>query len=612
MKKIFINQYISRLMLLTATLLVAACSAKEDPVVPPVYPTEGVSFSISAEQWGESPLTRAAGEGTAADTVVSLCDEVSASVCCIADLPDPATKASTSDAPQGYYTIVATQGGNETVINVYWNGTAILDKTTGKAARMDLAPGEYNFLCFNDKLERSGGQLVITSANDYANALSGTCQSTIVEGTQTVQFTLKHHFARLKVSIMGCGLNETAKDIVYEKQQDGSALSREISYANTAGYTARLNSVSENLLFTGFKSVNAPEAGIPSWLKAYQKIESQYIYLTNGQTLPSTMSFLAPDAATGQNMVYGISMQGTAFPLNGTSTTCHSNDSYTLRVFVSYNYKYLFSDGTVGTLAANWKSKTPVALVCRSKTDVTEGMAVALKDANSGASCSWTNVGNKNTTGQGTTQRNKTAYDYPAYSTNTIIDDINGYSYTWETTHIMDNDFDKDSNDNLIIRAINSNYPAFKAAAEYDPGVTLSGSISASKWYLPSYSDMASMYYYAGHGFSYTGDDGNMYSYRVVNTSNRPNPGFYIRLIGDINATFAWRGNLFNIGIRQAGGVSCSSNYHTATETKYTTTYLSAEAIFSPQTFGRTAKWHNAYSGTSPQEYCKVRPFINF
>ena len=112
----------------------------------------------------------------------------------------------------------------------------------------------------------------------------------------------------------------------------------------------------------------------------------------------------------------------------------------------------------------NKGNRTPVALVVGSAGGKT--YAIALKDANS--SCQWA-VNNA--------YRNRNIDG----NFNNFIGKYTGYDCTYspiETT-----------NPSSVIKALDDRFPAFKAIATYDSGVTLQGSIQNAKWYMPGLSE---------------------------------------------------------------------------------------------------------------------------
>ena len=150
-----------------------------------------------------------------------------------------------------------------------------------------------------------------------------------------------------------------------------------------------------------------------------------------------------------------------------------ANGSYTLQMALHYNYIYLYSDGTTGQYTdAAHSGKTPIGIVVsRSKR-----LAVALKNAAEGvlrqqfgspvAATLWSASALQNTQSLTTMSSNIAAH----------IADFKGEDYTWTSTY---------STDGKVKGNEAADYPAFYAAAHYDPGVPVTGS-NVGKWFLPT------------------------------------------------------------------------------------------------------------------------------
>ena len=161
---------------------------------------------------------------------------------------------------------------------------------------------------------------------------------------------------------------------------------------------------------------------------------------------------------------------GTAYrlPLNGRSavfpalTSMEMNNSYILTMKLHYNYFFLYSDGTIGQKTdANYSHKTPIAVVVsRSKR-----IAAALNEID-------TRTINNYHWGK----RGQTTITTANSALNAHLSDLNGYDYTYSTVY---------STDGIVKGNDATNYPAFYAAAHYDPGVTVTGA-NIGKWYLPT------------------------------------------------------------------------------------------------------------------------------
>ena len=147
--------------------------------------------------------------------------------------------------------------------------------------------------------------------------------------------------------------------------------------------------------------------------------------------------------------------------------TMSANDDYKLNIKINPSYKYLFNNGTTGYLRDKG-TRTPIGIVVRRKTVGKKGLAVALNLAS-------------------TSQERPFTFTYDPFSgvytyygnkrvISTLTDaftDMDGYAYTW----------DANTSSNNEVKAFSDKYPAFKLAANYNPGVPTSG---IGQWFLPS------------------------------------------------------------------------------------------------------------------------------
>ena len=145
--------------------------------------------------------------------------------------------------------------------------------------------------------------------------------------------------------------------------------------------------------------------------------------------------------------------------------TMSANDDYKLNIKINPSYKYLFNDGTTGYLRDKG-TRTPIGIVVRRKTAVEKGLAVALNLASTSQERAFTSG---YISGVYTYFVNKRVIS-------TLTDaftDMDGYAYTW----------DANTSSNNEVKAGSDKYPAFKLAANYNPGVPTSG---IGQWFLPS------------------------------------------------------------------------------------------------------------------------------
>lgn len=618
---------------LPALLLVMAgmssCSENEDVNDVPVPSAEGtgVEFALGMAGWNESgaatrrahaAAAQAKGPSDTETRTAELAPGISASVCMTQEYATgkargPRRAAATKTLTAGTYTIIAYQGTAEqhtekARMTADWDGTAFtLHGSGGKKAYMELEPGDYTFVCFNDRLEEKDGALVIAkdgttpTSDDYAQALAGTAAATVSDKSTKVSLVLSHPFARVTFRIVGNGLDVTAKDYDYSDVQNP----KEISYTTKIGTNAYLSSATETLDLQRLNPVSLlPEkadasahtadgasgkrpfsfgaiatgatADAPAaWLKQFQYAQSNTLYFPAGTSLRNYD--VTEDGGTA-TMIYGKTVSladlfSTAMP----DGTLQANTSYTVLIYVSYNFRYLFNDGTVGTLADNWNKKAPIAIV----TSMKNKTAMALNDAGSAA---WSTRNDK--------PFNKKTFN--SYGSAQMFQDPYGYEYTWDPAF---------SEDGTTVKAASDDFPAFKMAANYTPGVELTAdwlknpstalSVREGKWYLPSYGEVRTAYQSILRG-----------TFARINGSEIIQEKEF-----DINKYYMYMENFIRIGILQAGGNSLSKSYWNSTEGRFGSTAYYGNTTISN---GRLSPSTHDNITTGGYHKIAVRPFIHF
>lgn len=618
---------------LPALLLVMAgmssCSENEDVNDVPVPSAEGtgVEFSLGMAGWNESgaaprrahaAAAQAKGPSDTETRTAELAPGISASVCMRQEYATgkargPRRAAATKTLTAGTYTIIAYQGTAEqhtekARMTADWDGTAFtLHGSGGKKAYMELEPGDYTFVCFNDRLEEKDGALVIAkdgttpTSDDYAQALAGTAAATVSDKSTKVSLVLSHPFARVTFRIVGNGLDVTAKDYDYSDVQNP----KEISYTTKIGTNAYLSSATETLdlqrlnpvsllpekadasahtadgasgkrpLSFGAIATGATTDAPAAWLKQFQYAQSNTLYFPAGTSLRNYD--VTEDGGTA-TMIYGKTVSladlfSTAMP----DGTLQANTSYTVLIYVSYNFRYLFNDGTVGTLADNWNKKAPIAIV----TSMKNKTAMALNDAGSAA---WSTRNDK--------PFNKKTFN--SYGSAQMFQDPYGYEYTWDPAF---------SEDGTTVKAASDDFPAFKMAANYTPGVELTAdwlknpstalSVREGKWYLPSYGEVRTAYQSILRG-----------TFARINGSEIIQEKEF-----DINKYYMYMENFIRIGILQAGGNSLSKSYWNSTEGRFGSTAYYGNTTISN---GRLSPSTHDNITTGGYHKIAVRPFIHF
>ena len=615
------------LLLITAGM--SSCSENEDVNDVPVPSAKGtgVEFALGMAGWNESgaaprrahaAAAQAKGPSDTETRTTELAPGISASVCMTQEYATgkasgPRRVAATKTLTAGTYTIIAYQGTAEqhtekARMTADWDGAAFtLHGSGGKKAYMELEPGDYTFVCFNDRLEEKDGALVIAkdgttpTSDDYAQALAGTAAATVSDKSTKVSLVLSHPFARVTFRIVGNGLDVTAKDYDYSDVQNP----KEISYTTKIGTNAYLSSATETLdlqrlnpvsllpekadadahnadgasgkrpLSFGAITTGATADAPAAWLKQFQYAQSNTLYFPAGTSLRNYD--VTEDGGTA-TMIYGKTVSladlfSTAMP----DGTLQANTSYTVLIYVSYNFRYLFNDGTVGTLADNWNKKAPIAIV----TSMKNKTAMALNDAGSAA---WSTRNDK--------PFNKKTFN--SYGSAQMFQDPYGYEYTWDPAF---------SEDGTTVKAASDDFPAFKMAANYTPGVELTAdwlknpstalSVREGKWYLPSYGEVRTAYQSILRG-----------TFARINGSEIIQEKEF-----DINKYYMYMENFIRIGILQAGGNSLSKSYWNSTEGRFGSTAYYGNTTISN---GRLSPSTHDNITTGGYHKIAVRPFIHF
>ena len=440
----FLIQAMFTALLLMGTLV--ACSSEDIDGGASQKDGKGVRFALNFQDFekDEQVTSRATADGVLSRDTVDLGNNIEAEVLVKSDnMPTsiPATRATLSN---GHYTVVAYQGSAvKGTIKGTWNGTAFVPDA-GYEEVMQLPPGTYTFVCFNDKITQSGGTLTLTRSNTGNAALLGINKNVAVSGLkQSVSFAMKHAESRMKISL-GTYSGFDWNSPVY------SNISTTLSSLNATDVPATANYDVATGTWSNANGAAVSEADVNNSTQS-----SDYHYF-----LPST-SGSSFKLTFNSGTVYRRNMAGRSLKLFTSRTlNMQANKSYTVTVMLHYKFTYLFSDGTTGTLAAN-PTKIPIGLVVNSATRT----AVALNEASTAAL--WTTR-----SGRQNTNESSMSSDYKTVSGATAYD---GYNETWNAANSLDG---------TTVKATSTDFPAFKAAADYSPGVPTAANIG--KWYLPA------------------------------------------------------------------------------------------------------------------------------
>lgn len=639
----------SILFLGSLSFVTASCSDNNDSEDTQVVP-DHKGFSFTVVPWGGDANGSTRGAASKAHNIgsVNVGNNISGFVSMDNEKPTAATRAAdgnTDAVADGDYTIVAylkNSDGNYTKSRelAVTGKNGVFTKTDGSEARFSFLPnGTYKFMCFNQyfTLSADGNTLTLTSDADAAEkALVGYSDDVEVkDNTTDVAFALQHPYARFKIRLAGTDMTLSGrKDGVptYDRIFTSTTEFSRINFDNTNGYAGTLSVAGGNMDVKPFSSSSSTTSDavdkgtftfsvplakssfdkgtnvaldVPAYAnKTYYQASEQtaYCYVPAGMSPTGIKLNIAAPGTTVNGVEYKDSLYGE--PLSGSAISIASNaslpsmqagHSYIFTVNLSYNYRYVFSDYSVGTLAEN-PDKTPIALVTSSKTKT----AMALHDAyyNGSATMDWSTL-------TSTKQVNKTVYSWGNFFT---------ASHGWEETYLA-----LWTNDGTTVKATSTDFPAYYAAAHYNPSApsktkeSVSGDIASSdgtkSWYLPSYEDINILYQGIGGG--------KYYGYTITDKFNK-NANFLI------NNRFPWNGCRVVIALEQAGGDKLFKGYWLSTQSNYTNATQSS-SIYYP--VGKIVVYYNGQSTasydaikTADQSIIKtvstnqnyVRPFIHY
>ncbi|WP_311441536.1 hypothetical protein [Hoylesella enoeca] len=460
-------------------LLTASCSTNDDNNNEQREETQGVRFTINEEGFGaDTELTRS--EVTAQPQIIDVGD-------CEAEISIENAPAEKQAATRGVTTPV------HYTIRAYLSSGVLKDEIKGTFTPTGFTPDAgynaymllgrnhtYTFICFNDKVTPNGNNLDVTLAN-AKDARIGRQQIAIGTADQTINLSSKHAGCRIQTKILCKKDMPTAITATFASR--GANVPQTVSYnPSTNTYTATNGSF-------------APEAN-----NSPASTEAKYTASNYGQnysyTSTSTDYHYVLPTTDAKNLQLNFT-GGTIFwkPLNSSmpglstaSTSLVANGSYTINIKMKPNFTYLMSDGTLGHLkdttfggAPAATAKTPIAVVL----DAGLHMAIALKDAMGKADLDWCD------SKYSFTKTNTHNVDYLGKAINSEA--TSGYDETWDATYTTS------AVTGNKVKALNPDFPAFKAAAEYNPGTAYTGS-PALKWYLPSYNDFKWLYATLGFG----------------------------------------------------------------------------------------------------------------
>lgn len=400
-----------------AMMLFTACSSEDIEKGSDVPKNASqIKFSFTEEDFdSDEELTRAAKPEDAAQAVKDFGNNLEVEYGLERD-PDHSAqdkKAATRAIANAHYTIRAYQGTTlKDEMRGTFNGNTFTPDADSKDV-MGLAAGTYDFIAFNDKVTPTATGFTVTQAN-VATAFIGKIKNLAISGKeQKIAFLMKHVGCRVRVKV-----NRYARKIDYRPFDDPGKF-----YSTTpVPETVALDYMGENPVVTatrpfsyvydvavGFRN-DVPEQDAQRSNEWVYSAKGYWQYFLPGTVLSNLRIDLPPFSIYKKNApaaTYSIP-QNVRYNLDGTKTMSDfkavSNASYSAKIRLVYTgYKYLFKDGSVGTLKSvidpttGWSTKEPIGFVIKENDGTPHsGMAMMLRDAdtNSGdGECLYANTG---------------------------------------------------------------------------------------------------------------------------------------------------------------------------------------------------------------------------
>ena len=507
------NTILSIMTCAAMLLLTTACSNDENNN-PKEQPTQAVQFSFTNEDFGaDETLSRATGTAEIKPQTVDLGDceaEIS-----VENEPAVKTRGAMTNA-NGHYTIRAYQGGTlkGEMKGTFSGGNFTPDASSSK--KLNLPHGTYDFIAFNDQVTVSGTELKVNRTDAETARMGFTTVNINSDAPLQVLFTMKHIGCRLRTQFV-CKKHIPENITATLEQTAANVIPASVTYhPTTKSYTSTNGTMTT-------ENNNSPASPNYEYKYGHSSYGMNYAYTSTSDYhyfLPTTEGSklkLTFNAGT----VFWKPITGTLPQLNAT-LSMEANKSYVVKIKLKPNYTYLMSDGTTGSFRETTfggGTKIPIALVL----DKDNHMAIALKEASGGAEMKWCT----NTNGYHSKQTNTHMAADLADALNSQA--TSGYDETWDgsySTSVVTGE---------KVKGKNADFTAFKAAADYNPGVSYTGSPTL-QWYLPSYSDFKWLFSVLGFGDKTT----------VTQAGN-----FY-----------AWYGNLGTAAFTQVGGTTIDNKWY--------------------------------------------------
>lgn len=448
---------------LASLVLLSACSSEENvaDMGNKIDVAKGIRFQFTEEAFVPGEVA-AAKQGTRAMTEPKEIDLGNGIIAEATLEPDTAGCAQTRAGnlvPDGTYKIYAIDASGTRHDGL--TGTMTSGVFTPNN-RWELESGTYTFVCINSAVTDNGNELYAKLNHEDGMPLIGVSDPIAVNNPfdVLVPFVMRHQQARVRYQFISytepmesLTLNWLNSDLTYNAGD---------VYLNLKGEKLRNGNNQAGIFYSGALHLN--QAYQPSSIVKEYSYTTDYILCSPDFTTPSYYAITA--------MLYGRSIGSNKPVWLG---TLQKNHSYIWKLKLKNKDPwYLYNDGTIGSLAKRG-SRTPIGVVVKEKaSESAQGTAIALKDVSSGTTFTYTTPYNW---AKMNTQHNTTHYT----DANDGINDMDGYKWTYEAAGSVDG---------RIKANFEADYTPFYKAAQYNPGVAVTGS-NVGKWYVPALGEWA-------------------------------------------------------------------------------------------------------------------------
>ena len=448
---------------LAGLLLLSACSSEENvaDMGNKIDVAKGIRFQFTEEAFVPGEVA-AAKQGTRAMTAPKEIDLGNGIIAEATLEPDTAGCAQTRAGnlvPDGTYKIYAIDASGTRHDGL--TGTMTSGVFTPNN-RWELESGTYTFVCINSAVTDNGNELYAKLNHADGMPLIGVSDPIAVNNPfdVLVPFVMRHQQARVRYQFIS--YTEPMESLTLNWLNSDQTYNAGDVYLNLKGEKLRNGNNQAGIFYSGALHLN--QAYQPSSIVKEYSYTTDYILCSPDFTTPSYYAITA--------MLYGRSIGSNKPVWLG---TLQKNHSYIWKL--KYKNKdpwYLYNDGTIGSLAKRG-SRTPIGIVVKEKaSESAQGTAIALKDVSSGTTFAYTTPYNW---AKMNTQHNTTHYT----DANDGINDMDGYKWTYEAAGSVDG---------RIKANFEADYTPFYKAAQYNPGVAVTGS-NVGKWYVPALGEWA-------------------------------------------------------------------------------------------------------------------------